>query len=110
MTIKEFAFGEIKKALERLQATVVIILKAVFIAFVNLFFWLLPLMVTGYLLGRPLFMQSEEATRRKPPAISAGVYPSQANDSIPKSAPLALREFLFSAKDFLREIRFLRKS
>ena len=47
--MKEFVLAQIQKAFARLKRSIVAILKALFIVFVNLAFWLLPLIFMGWL-------------------------------------------------------------
>ncbi len=47
--MKEFVLAQIQKAFARLKRSIVMILKVIFIIFVNLAFWLLPLIVMGWL-------------------------------------------------------------
>jgi len=47
--MKEFVLTQIQKAFARLKRSIVMILKALFIIFVNLAFWLLPLIFMGWL-------------------------------------------------------------
>ena len=48
-TMKEFVLAQIQKAFARLKRSIVAILNALFIIFVNLAFWLLPLIFMGWL-------------------------------------------------------------
>ena len=47
--MKEFVLTQIQKAFARLKRSIVMILKALFIIFVNLAFWLLPMIFIGWL-------------------------------------------------------------
>ena len=60
--MKEFVLDQIRKAFARLKRSIVTILKALFIIFVNLAFWLLPLIVMGWLVVSRIMSFADDFT------------------------------------------------
>ena len=67
--MKEFVLTQIQKAFARLKRSIVMILKALFIIFVNLAFWLLPLVFMGWIvMSRTLSFVSDFTSTVNPPS------------------------------------------
>jgi hypothetical protein len=58
--MRTFIMTEIGKAFGRLKGTFVFIVKAMFIALVNVVFWLLPLFLMGYFVVKPILSGGTE--------------------------------------------------
>ncbi|GEM_PF-7126979 len=110
MSLKKFVSGEIRKALGRLRATVMFVLKAVFVLLVNVVFWFLPLALAGYLLGRPVLNGFNRVVETRDTSMSIG------HDGRPMNRPeetkraFNVREASSLASQFMREIRLFRRS
>ena len=69
MYLRRFISEEIRKALGRLRATVIFVLKAFFVAVVNVVFWFLPLVISGYFLAKPMFYEFHRMVERSEAAV-----------------------------------------
>ena len=68
-TMKEFVLNQIQKAFVRLKRSLLMILKALFIIFVNLAFWLLPLVFMGWIvMSRTISFVSDFTSTVNPPS------------------------------------------
>ena len=105
-TMKDFMLDQIKKAFVRLKRSLLLILKALFIIFVNLAFWLLPLVFMGWLvMSRILSFVSDFTSSVNPPS---GQYsaPVRSGGGLQK---FDAAEMLRSAGYLVRESMFWKK-
>ena len=104
--MKEFILNQTRSALGRLRRSVVMILKIVFIVFVNAVLWLLPLFFMGWLsLDWILSAAGDHSSVRSTPG-SQYQAPFRERSSTPG---LDWRNLLQSAEYFMREIQFWKR-
>ncbi|MDP2646532.1 MAG: hypothetical protein Q8P24_16455 [Desulfobacterales bacterium] len=103
--MKTFIITEIKKAVARLKGTFVFVVKATFIAIVNVAFWLLPLFLMGYFTLKPIIGDWHHSA--PPVATSAGVPVPPQEPIYPDKKPLDFESFLRTVRSFVRELRTL---
>lgn len=103
--MKTFIVTEIKRAVGRLKGTFVFIIKATFIALVNVAFWLLPLFLMGYFTLKPIIGEWNQSA---PPAATAAGVPGPPQKPIyPDKRALDFDSFLRTLRSFFRELRTL---
>lgn len=104
--MKDFVLEQTRKAFSRLKKSIVMILKVLFIIFVNLAFWLLPLILMGWFaLSRVLSVASDFGS-----AVNlSGVQYSASSHSSSGSRALDVVGMLRSAGYLVQESRFWKK-
>jgi hypothetical protein len=104
--MKDFMLNQIKKAFVRLKRSLLMILKALFIIFVNLAFWLLPLVFMGWIvMSRTLSFVSDFTSSVNPPSGQCSA-PVRSGGGLQK---FDAAEMLRSAGYLVRESMFWKK-
>ena len=104
--MKEFILNQTRKALERLRRSIVMILKTMFIVFVNAVLWLLPMVFMGWV--SMAWILSATGDHGPDRAMQGDAYQAPAQERRRVSV-FDLRSMLQSTNNLVREIRFWKK-
>ncbi len=106
--MKQFVITETKKALGRLKGTLAFIVRATFIALVNVAFWFLPLFLLGYATLRPFIASYRDSWSGQQVEPMSRPGDLRGNND-PAHGHLDLRDTVRSAKEIIRSIQNLRR-
>lgn len=104
--MKEFIKSEVRKAIGRLAATIVFMIKGLIVAAINLVFWLAPLFITGYLTLKLVLASFDGGVVSHMGSAQPSYHEPAATDRRGINFP----EILRSAENFLRDLRILRRN
>jgi hypothetical protein len=108
--MKAFMLRETRNALKRLEQTIIFITRTIFIAIVNVVFWLLPLFLMGYLAFKPMVHWISDVNSGGRPSASSGNYPNGQVYPVRRSQIFDLREIRRSIEYLLRELKFMKRT
>lgn len=104
--MKKFIKSEVRKAIGRLAATIVFMIKGLIVAAINLVFWLAPLLLMGYLTLKLVLASFDGGVVSHMGSVQPSYHEPAATDRQGINFPDILR----SAENFLRDLRILRRN